>query len=469
MVELPNIMSPEERHGLRQPLDNLLNETKINQEKELLIDKIKSKQSKIGIIGMGYVGLPEAMYYAEAGFRVTGFDVAKNRVSKLNRGESYIGDVADERLLPLGQSGHFRATADMSLLAAQDVILVCVPTPINRTQDPDLSYIKSATASIAEYLQRNQLIVLESSTYPGTTEEIMLPAFEAKGLVVGRDFYLAFSPERIDPGTTSSQGYHFGNMPKVIGGVTPECLAIACALYQQVVEQVVPVSSPRVAEMTKLFENIFRAVNIALVNEMALLCDRMGLNSWEVLEAANTKPFGIMKFTPGPGLGGHCIPVDPFYLTWKAREYGFHTRFIELAGEINQQMPYHVRELTNRALSEDGKGLKGAKLLVLGLAYKKDVADYRESPALKIIPLLERDGAQVSYNDPYIGEIDENGLKMQSVELTAALLQATDAVIITTDHSNYDYEWIVANAKKVVDTRNATGKLTQNKQKVILL
>jgi UDP-N-acetyl-D-glucosamine dehydrogenase len=436
---------------------------------KLLIDKIKAKQAKVGIIGLGYVGLPEAIYYAEAGFRVTGFDVAKERVAKLNRGESYIGDVSNERLMPLVQAGNFHATYDMSVLAAQDVILVCVPTPVNRTQDPDLSFIKSATSSIAEYLQRDQLIVLESSTYPGTTEEIMLPLFAAKGLEVGRDFYLAFSPERIDPGNTSSKGWNFNNMPKVIGGVTPACLEVAITLYSQVVQQVIPVSSPRVAEMTKLFENIFRAVNIALVNEMALLCDRMGVNTWEVLEAANTKPFGIMKFTPGPGLGGHCIPVDPFYLTWKAREYDFHTRFIELAGEINNQMPYHVRELIIRALSNQGRGLQRANLLILGLAYKKDVADYRESPALKIIPLLEKDGAIVHYNDPYIPEFSEHGLKMQSVALTEERLQTADVVIILTDHSNYDYSWIVANSKKVVDTRNAAAKVTQNRDKIELL
>lgn len=435
----------------------------------MLTDKIKSKQAKIGIIGLGYVGLPESMYYAEAGFRVTGFDVIKNRVSKLNRGESYISDVKDERLMPLVQSGRFRATLDMSALAAQDVILVCVPTPVTRTQDPDLSYIKAATESIAQHLQRGQLIILESSTYPGTTEEIMLPAFEAKGLKVGEDFFLAFSPERIDPGSISSKGYNFNNMPKVVGGITPACLEAATLLYSQVVEKVVPVSSPRAAEMTKLFENIFRAVNIALVNETALLCDRMGLNIWEVLEAANTKPFGIMKFTPGPGLGGHCIPVDPFYLTWKAREYDFHTRFIELAGEINNQMPRHVRELAIRALSEQGKGLRGSNVLILGLAYKKDVADYRESPALKVLALLEKDEAQVSYNDPHIPKFDEGGKMLELVDLTEERVREADVVIITTDHSSYDYNWIVANAKKVVDTRNATAKVGENRDKIVLL
>lgn len=439
------------------------------QEKTVLIDKIKSKQAKIGVIGLGYVGLPEAAYFAEAGFRVTGFDVAKERISKLNRGESYIGDIPDERLLPLVHSGKFHATYDMSVLAAQDVVLVCVPTPLNRTYDPDLGYIKAATDSIAAHIHSQQLIVLESSTYPGTTEEIMLPAFAAKGLTVGQDFYLAFSPERIDPGNTSSKGWHFGNVPKVVGGVTPACLEAAVTLYQQVVEKVVPVSSPRAAEMTKLFENIFRAVNIALVNEMALLCDRMDMNIWEVVEAANTKPFGIMKFTPGPGLGGHCIPIDPFYLTWKAREFDFHTKFIELAGEINTQMPYHVRELVNRALSAQGKGLKDAKILLLGMAYKKDVADYRESPALKIIPLLEHDGAIVSYNDPYVPFIKEHGVALESVELSEAALQQADVVVITTDHSDYDYQWIVNTASKVVDTRNATAKVAENRDRIVLL
>ncbi len=432
----------------------------------MLIDKIKSRNAKIGIVGLGYVGLPVGLAFADVGFRVTGLDVNGPRCAQLNRGESYISDIPNERILPLIASGHFRATTDASVLTAQDIIIICVPTPLNQTRDPDLTAVKQATEKIAHHLQRGQLIVLESTTYPGTTEEIVLPALAGKGLNVGEDFFLAFSPERIDPGSVK---YRFENTPKVAGGITDKCLEAVVALYSEVVEKVVPVSSPRVAEMTKLFENIFRVVNVALVNEMALLCDRMNLNVWEVLGAANTKPFGIMNFTPGPGVGGHCIPIDPFYLTWKAREFDFHTRFIELAGEINVQMPHHVRELVIRALNRQSRGLNGAKVLLLGVAYKKDVNDFRESPALKIINLLENDGAQVSYNDPFIPEFSEGTTTHQSVELTEETLQKADCVVIVTDHTAYNFEWVLEHSSVVVDTRNVTAKLTQNKDKVVLL
>jgi len=435
----------------------------------MLIDKIKTKQAKIGIIGLGYVGLPVGVAFAEAGFRVTGIDVVAKRVAQLNRGESYIDDIGNERLLPLNASGNFKATADSSVLAAQDVIIICVPTPLNKNQDPDLDAIRNATAAIAKNLQKGQLIILESTTYPGTTEEVILPVLTKTGRKVGEDFYLAFSPERIDPGSVSSKGWRFENTPKVIGGVSAKCTEMATELYNQVVEKIVPVSSPRAAEMTKIFENVFRVVNVAVVNELALLCDRMGLNIWEVLTAANTKPFGIMNFTPGPGVGGHCIPIDPFYLTWKARELDFHTRFIELAGEINLQMPYHVRELAIRALNRSGKGLQGAKVLVLGVAYKRDVSDYRESPALKIISLLEKDGAQVSYHDPHVPELREGELLHKSVELDNAILSMADCVLIITDHSTFDYKEIVAQAQVVVDTRNATAKVVEGREKIILL
>lgn len=435
----------------------------------MLVDKIKSKQAKIGIVGLGYVGLPVAVAFAEKGFRVTGFDVVKARAAQLNRGESYIGDIPNERLLPLTASGHFHATHDFSVLAAQDAIIIAVPTPLNQTRDPDLTAIKAATDNVANYLQRGQLVVLESTTYPGTTDEVLRPVLEKKGMLVGEDFYLAFSPERIDPGSNNSQGWTFENTPKVVGGTTPACLAAAEMLYSQVVEKVVPVKSTRIAEMCKLFENIFRVVNVALVNEMTLLCDRMGLNFWDVVDAASTKPYGFMKFVPGPGVGGHCIPVDPFYLTWKAREYDFNTRFIELAGEINLQMPRYVRELAVRALNKSGKGLSGSNILLLGVAYKKDVADMRESPALKIIELLEKDGAGLSYHDPHVPELAEGHLKLNSVALSEETLRAADCVIIVTDHTSVDYDFVLRHAKVVVDTRNVTRDVSENRDKITLL
>jgi UDP-N-acetyl-D-glucosamine dehydrogenase len=435
----------------------------------MLIDKIKSKYAKIGIIGLGYVGLPIAVAFAEKGFRVTGFDVIKEKVAQLKRGESYIGDVAGERLILLSASGHFRATSDFSALAAQDVVIIAVPTPLNQTRDPDLTAVRVATGQVAKYLQPHQLVILESTTYPGTTEEVLQPILEAGGLKLGQDFYLAFSPERIDPGSNNSKGWRFENTPKVVGGVTPACLELAEALYAQVVETVVPVSSARVAEMSKLFENVFRVVNVALVNEMSLLCNRMGLNVWEVLEAAGTKPYGFMKFTPGPGVGGHCIPVDPFYLTWKAREYEFNTRFIELAGEINLQMPRYVRELAIQALNRHCKSLNGSKILLLGVAYKKDVADLRESPALTIIDLLEQDGAVISYCDPHLPELRQGRLDLKAVELTADTLAGADCAIIVTDHSAFDYDLIVQNAPLIVDTRNALAAIREGREKIILL
>jgi UDP-N-acetyl-D-glucosamine dehydrogenase len=435
----------------------------------MLIEKIKTKKAKIGVVGLGYVGLPVAIAFAENGFRVTGLDISAARVAQLNRGDSYINDVPNERLLPLVADGHFHAVTDNKVLAAQDVIIVCVPTPLNLTRDPDLGAVISAADNIAANLQLGQLIVLESTTYPGTTQEVLLPRFEKKGLIVGQDFYLAFSPERIDPGATSSKGWNFQNTPKVVGGTTADCLEMVSALYGAVVETVVPVSSPRVAEMTKIFENVFRVVNVALVNELALLCDRMGINTWEVIQAANTKPFGIMAFTPGPGVGGHCIPIDPFYLTWKAREYDFSTRFIELAGEINLQMPYHVRKLVVRSLNKSGKDLQRSKILLLGVAYKKDISDFRESPALRIISLLEKDGAEVSYHDPHIPEFSEGEISYKSVELGDNLLESIDCVVIITDHSAFNYENIVAKAQAVVDTRNATAKVTNGREKITLL
>lgn len=433
---------------------------------ERLRNKIETKHAKIGVVGLGYVGLPLAVAFAEAGFRVTGFDIAADRAAQLNRGDSYIGDISSERLMPVVHAGRLRATSDFSGTGAQDVLIIAVPTPLTVTRDPDLGPVKAALAAIAPHMRPGQLIILESTTYPGTTVEVVKPALEKSGAVAGRDFFLAFSPERIDPGSIK---FTLENTPKIVGGLTPDCTALAAALYAQVVQQVVPVSSPNAAEMTKIFENTFRVVNLALVNEMALLCDRMGLNVWEVLDAAATKPFGFMKFVPGPGVGGHCIPIDPFYLTWKVREFDLSTKFIELAGEINIKMPYHIRELAVRALGRSGKGLAGSSVLLLGMAYKKDVADFRESPSLKITQILERDGAHVAYHDPHIPQVVEHGLALSSVELDENVLANADVVIIVTDHSAYDYEWIVRHARVVIDTRNATHLVRDGREKIVLL
>ncbi|MBU6428651.1 MAG: nucleotide sugar dehydrogenase, partial [Cyanobacteria bacterium REEB65] len=367
--------------------------------KSRLLDAIVQRHALVGVVGIGYVGLPLSVEKAKVGFKVLGFDRNAKRVAQANAGESYIKDVASGDLAGAVGEGLFAATTDFSRLAECDVIVICVPTPLTANRDPDISYVTAVAEQVAKVLRPGQLVSLESTTYPGTTEEVLLPMLLKSGLVVGRDFFLAFSPERVDPGNAR---YTTKNTSKVVGGVTPACLEVAQTFYGQTIVQVVPVSSPKVAEMTKVFENTFRAVNIALVNELALLCDKMGLDVWEVVEAAATKPFGIMKFNPGPGVGGHCIPIDPFYLTWKAREYDFHTRFIELAGEINVQMPYFVREKVLRALGEDGKGLKGSRILLVGVAYKKDLDDWRESPALKLVEILRHDGAQIGYHDPLV-------------------------------------------------------------------
>ena len=433
---------------------------------ERLRTKIETRHAKIGVVGLGYVGLPLAVAFAEAGFRVMGFDIAADRAAQLNRGESYIGDIAAERLLPVVQAGKLRATSDFSVTGAQDVLIIAVPTPLTVTRDPDLGAIKAALAAIAPHMSSGQLVILESTTYPGTTIEVVKPALEKGGKVAGHDFFLAFSPERIDPGSVK---FRLENTPKIVGGLTADCTALAVALYGTVCAEVVPVSSPGAAEMTKIFENTFRVVNLALVNEMALICDRMGLNVWEVLDAAATKPFGFMKFTPGPGVGGHCIPIDPFYLTWKVREYDLSTKFIELAGEINLKMPYHVRELAVRALGRFGKSIAGSSVLLLGMAYKKDVADFRESPTLKIMQVLERDGAHVAYHDPHIPSVDEHGIQLTAVDLDENTLAAADVAIIVTDHSAYDYDWIVRHANVVIDTRNATHLVREGREKIVLL
>jgi UDP-N-acetyl-D-glucosamine dehydrogenase len=435
-----------------------------------LLDKIQSRHAQVGVVGLGYVGLPLAARAGRLGFKVVGFDISKESVEIINRGESYVDDVPAAAIAELREQGQLEATADFRRLRACDIVVICVPTPLNKTRDPDMSYIERAAEDIARTLRVGQLVVLESTTWPGTTQEIIQPRLEATGLKVGEDFFLAFSPERIDPGQVSSKGFTVENTPKVAGGVTAECTELTAAFYRQITSEVVLVSSPQVAELTKLFENIFRNVNIALVNELALLCDRMGISVWEVIDAASTKPFGFMRFTPGPGLGGHCIPIDPFYLTWKAFEYDFNTRFIELAGEVNAQMPRHVRELTMRALNRNGKALRNATVLLLGVAYKENVADYRESPVFKVMELLEADGAHVITVDPHIAEfVSHAGQTYRTTPLTDDLLRRADCAVILTPHRAFDYARIVALTPAIVDTRNATRGVQEGREKVVVL
>ncbi len=424
-----------------------------------LKEKIVNKTAKVGVIGLGYVGLPLAVEKGKVGFDVIGFDRSTKRVAQVNAGDNYIKDVKDEDLKALVAGKKLVATDDFARLKEVDVIVICVPTPLTITRDPDISFIVNVTNAIAKHLQKGQLVTLESTTYPGTTSEVILPELTAGGKEVGKDFFLAFSPERVDPG---NKRYTTQNTSKVVGGITPECLDVAATFYRQTIAQVVPVSSTEVAEMTKVFENTYRAVNIALVNELMLLCDRMGIDIWEVVEAAGTKPFGIQTFYPGPGVGGHCIPIDPFYLTWKAREYDFPTRFIELAGEINIQASYYVIDKIIRVLSDNRKSLTGAKVLLLGVAYKKDIEDYRESPALKIIDLLLRRQASVQYHDPYVPEVEAHEpytWSFRSTDLTPEVLAQADCVVVTTDHTTIDYDYIAEHAQLIVDTRNACKKV----------
>jgi UDP-N-acetyl-D-glucosamine dehydrogenase len=416
----------------------------------------------VAIVGAGYVGLPLAQTFALAGKTVVLVDVDPDRVEQLNQGESYVEDVSSETLRGLVADGLVAATTDYDELRDADAILIALPTPLSRQREPDLSILLAATGEIAERLRPGHLVVLESTTYPGTTTEKLLPLLErGSGLKAGEDFHLAFSPERVDPG---NRDWSTKSVPKIVGGVTEDSTSAAAALYEVAIDRVHRVSSPETAELTKLLENIFRSVNIALVNELAQLCDRMGIDVWEVVEAASTKPFGFMSFKPGPGLGGHCIPIDPFYLTWKAREYGFYTEFIELAGKVNESMPYFCRSLVSQALNHTlQRSLKGSQILVLGVAYKPDISDMRESPAVKLIGLLENAGAQVSYHDPHVPELAENGLVLRSVPLEPS---AYDCVVIVTDHSTIDYDALVDEAQLVVDLRNATGANGRNSDKV---
>ena len=423
---------------------------------DFLLRKIREKSASVGIIGLGYVGLPLVKEFHRAGFNVTGFDIDPQKVEMLNNGKSYIRHIPSESIKNLTGDGRFNATTDFTNLKDKDCIIICVPTPLNKNREPDLSYVFNTTKTIAEHLRKGQLIILESTTYPGTTDEDMKKILEETGLKAGKDFYLAYSPEREDPANKDFTTY---KIPKVVGGFTRNCLKVAKALYDSFVIRTVPVSSTKVAEATKLLENIYRSVNIALVNEMKVLFDRMGIDIWEVIDASKTKPFGFQAFYPGPGLGGHCIPIDPFYLTWKAREYGFPTRFIELAGEINTSMPQYVVNKVADALNERGKSTKGSEILILGLAYKKDVDDVRESPSLELIELLRDKGAKVDYNDPYVlktHKMRHYDLKMSSVPLTEKNLKKYDCVVISTDHSSYDYNFIAKNSRLIVDTRNAT-------------
>ncbi len=417
-----------------------------------LLDKIQAKQVTLGIAGLGYVGLPLAVEFAQAGIRVIGIDPDSRKVNAINAGESYIPDVPSATVAQLVAHGRLKASTDYAVLAECDAVSICVPTPLNKTRDPDMSYVIGAANQVAAYCHADFLIVLESTTYPGTTEEILLPKLQAAGWQVGQDVFLAFSPERIDPGNA-----HYGvrNTPKVVGGATPACTEMATALYSLAVDQVVPVSSLRTAELVKLLENTFRAVNIGLVNEMALMCDKLNVDVWEVIEAAATKPYGYMKFTPGPGIGGHCIPIDPLYLSWKLKSLNYTARFIELADSINSRMPEHVVSLVADGLNDDGRAINGAGVLVLGVAYKKDINDLRESPALDIITELAARKARVTYHDPWVPSLAVDGLRLETQPLTAESLQAADCVVIATDHSSFDWDLVRANARLVIDTRNA--------------
>jgi UDP-N-acetyl-D-glucosamine dehydrogenase len=420
--------------------------------RDALLAKAKDRSALFGIVGLGYVGLPLAMELVRAGYRVLGFDISQRVVDNLNSGRSHVQDVPSSEIAAAVKDKKFSATNDLSRLAEPDAISIAVPTPLSKTKDPDVSYVIAATDSIKKTLRRGQLVILESTTYPGTTRELMLPALESTGLKVGEDFFLAFSPERVDPGNPK---YGTRNTPKVVGGITPNCLEVTMALYQPSIERLVPVSSTEAAELVKILENTFRSVNIGLVNEMAIVCDKLGVDVWEVIDAAATKPFGFMKFTPGPGVGGHCIPLDPHYLAWKMRTLNYRTRFIELAGEINAEMPeYWVARVADR-LNDQGKAVRRSKVLVVGVAYKKDIDDIRESPALDVIRLLEQRGAVVSFHDPHVARLHEDGVELTSVPLSAETLRGADCVVIVTDHSSIDYGLIAREAKLVVDTRHA--------------
>jgi UDP-N-acetyl-D-glucosamine dehydrogenase len=432
-----------------------------------LIKKIDDRTARVGVIGLGYVGLPLSMVMADAGFKVTGFDIAETKVKLLNSGRSDIDDISDEMVAKAVKSGHFVATIDPKLLRQMDTISICVPTPLSKTKDPDVSFILAAMDWVIANVKKGALVVLESTSYPGTTDELILPMFEQKKMKAGEDFFLAFSPERVDPGNVR---FKTENTPRVVGGVTPDCTLVAKKFYEQSVSNVYPVSSTKAAEMVKLLENTFRSVNIGLVNEVALMCDRLKLDVWEIIDAAATKPFGFMPFYPGPGLGGHCIPIDPHYLSWKLKSLNYYARFIELAGDINSTMPEYVVSRIGRMMNDRyARSINKMKILVLGIAYKKDIKDVRESPSLDVIKLLEDSGAKVTYNDPYVHSFRWRDGQVKSAPLTAATLKAADLVVILTNHTKYDYQFIVDNANAIFDTRNATKGITKGRQKIELL
>ena len=431
-----------------------------------LINKFKEKSAHVAVLGLGYVGLPLAVVFAESGFKVTGIDPIEAKVRQIKDGKSYILDIPDEKIKKLVESGNLSATMDYSVLSEIDGVSICVPTPLRKTGDPDLSYILAVSDSLKEYVHKGMVIVLESTTYPGTTREMILPKLEESGMEVGRDFFLAFSPERVDPGRTD---WTTTNTPKVLGGITPACLEVSEAWYGSALETVVPVSSAEVAEMAKLLENTFRMINIGMVNEMAIMCDRLGVDVWEVIEAAATKPFGYMKFLPGPGLGGHCIPIDPLYLSWKLKTVNYSARFIELASEINTSMPRYTVSKVQDTLNTHKKALNGSNILVIGIAYKPNIDDLRESPALDIIHLLEQKGARVGYHDPFIKSFKNDEVRMESVSDLDSAVKAADCVVIVTNHSAYDYQKMLADAQLIVDTRNALGLQGQKNDKVVRL
>ena len=431
-----------------------------------LSEKLQNRHATAAVIGLGYVGLPLAMEIASAGFNVIGLDLDRNKIATLKQGKSYILDVSDQIVAEMMQSGRFTPTTDFSALGDADTVSICVPTPLSKSRDPDISFILAATAEIRKYLHANQLIVLESTTYPGTTDELILPELESSGLRVGKDFFLAFSPERIDPGNAS---FNTKNTPKIVGGTTAECTEIARTFYGQFIERVIPVSSTKCAEMVKLLENTFRSVNIGMVNEMALMCDLLGVDIYEVIDAAATKPFGFIPFYPGPGLGGHCIPIDPHYLAWKLKALNFQARFIGLASEINGMMPSVVTSLVAEGLNRASRSIRGSKVLILGVAYKKNVSDCRESPALDVMRMLSDKGALLSYNDPFVPTVRMNGQTLASTPLSAAEIGSQDCVIILTDHSAYDFRSILQSAKLVIDTRNATKDMPEFRDRIIKL
>ena len=421
-----------------------------------LKNKIENRDAQIGVIGLGYVGLPLAMEFVRAGFHVTGIDVDQEKVKKLNRGENYIQDIKDESVKNAVEMNQLSATSDFSVIQNLDAISICVPTPLNKQKNPDISFINQVMENMKDFIHHDMLIVLESTSYPGTTRELILPEMESKGLKAGHEFYLCFSPERVDPG---NEKYKTANTPKILGGITPKCGEMGELLYKTIIEQVVRVSSPETAEMVKLLENTFRAINIGLANEVAIMCEKLGINVWEVIDAAATKPFGFMKFTPGPGLGGHCIPIDPHYLSWKLKTLDYNARFIELAGEINTSMPFHMVDLVREGLNRTRKAISGSQILVIGVAYKKNVNDVRESPALDVMKLLENDGAELSFYDPYVPFVGLNGNRMMGMEtLSKETLNNSDAIVIMTDHDQIDFQFVVENGNLIIDSRNVIKK-----------